>query len=441
MHLMTTRMRDGMRKQTGRRTDRDAGFKQIVALPHHVPHKPRGRHPHQRFTAVSIKAKKTPGRYADGQGLYLVVDDSGAKRWIWRGRIHGKRSDLGLGSVHLVSLTEARAHALNLRRQARSGEDPKRERQREQKVIPTFRAAALAVHAEHGPTFKNAKHRAQWISTLETYAFPVIGDRPVNAIESGDILTVLNPIWIEKPETARRVKQRLKLVFEWAKAKQFFSGNNPTDGLTKVLPKHKGDKQHHAALPYRDVPAFVTALQTEPDISSSIRLGLEFLILTATRTNEVQLATWAEVDLDTKTWTIPAARMKSGRAHAVPLCDRAVEILEAASSLRGKGSWLFPGQKPGKPLSNMTFLKAARRLTKATLTTHGFRSSFRDWAAEKTNIPRDVCEAALAHTLKDKTEAAYKRTALFDKRRELMDLWAHFATSTPATIIAIGAAS
>ena len=206
-----------------------------------------------------------------------------------------------------------------------------------------------------------------------------------------------------------------------------------------MLPKHKGDKTHHPALPYQAVPAFVTALHAAPDLSPSIRLGLELLILTATRTTEVQRATWQEVDLTTKTWTIPGDRIKSGRAHAIPLSDRAVEILEAARTGHGDAAWIFPGARPGKPLSNMSFLKAARRLTTATLTTHGFRSSFRDWAAEKTNLPRDVCEAALAHVVKDATEAAYKRTTLFDKRRELMTLWAHFATSTPATILAIGA--
>jgi integrase len=268
----------------------------------------------------------------------------------------------------------------------------------------------------------------------------VIGDRPIHLITCADILTVLSPIWTVKPETARRVKQRLKLVFDWAKAKQFCSGDNPTDGVTKVLPKHKDDKQHHAALAYQAVPAFVMAMDTAPDLMPSIRLGLELLILTATRTKEVQLATWKEVDLPAKKWTIPGERMKSGRDHEIPLCDRAVAILEAARQRkRGDASWIFPGHKQDKPLSNMSFLKAARRLTTATLTTHGFRSSFRDWAAEKTHIARDVCEAALAHVVKDKTEAAYKRAVLFDKRRELMNLWSHFATSTPATIIAIGA--
>jgi integrase len=265
---------------------------------------------------------------------------------------------------------------------------------------------------------------------------PVIGDRPIDTIDSGDVLKVLSPIWTVKPETARRLKQRMKVVFDWAKASGFRSGDNPTEALTKVLPKHKGDTQHHAALPYPAVPAFVAALRTTPDIIPAVRLGLELLILTATRTNEVQLAMWDEIDHERQTWTIPGARMKSGRDHCIPLCPRAVEILQEAQTLprRGDRPWIFPGHKPHKPLSNMTFLKAARRLTTAPLTTHGFRSSFRDWSAEKTNVARDVCEAALAHVLKDKTEAAYKRTDLFDKRRDLMVLWAQFATNAEATV-------
>lgn len=252
-----------------------------------------------------------------------------------------------------------------------------------------------------------------------------------------------SPTQTEGPPSASPTHSRQhphqKNVFDWAKASGYCSGDNPTERVTKVLPKHKGDKQHHPALPYQGVPAFLTTLHTQPDVLPSVRLGLEYLVLTATRTTEVQHAQWDEINFDTRTWTVPGARMKHGRDHQIPLCARAVAILERAQQLRGNSPFIFPGHKPDKPLSNMTFLKAARRLTKATLTVHGFRSSFRDWSAEKTSMPRDVCEAALAHTLQDKTEAAYKRTALFDKRRELMDLWAHFATSTPSNVVAIGA--
>jgi len=403
--------------------------------------KPRGRHPSHRLTTVSIKAKKAPGRYADGHGLYLVVDPSGAKRWIWRGVIHGKRCDLGLGSADLVSLADARDAALGCRRMARAGGNPLTDRRRERRQVPTFTQAARTVYAEHKKTFKNAKHAAQWITSLEADVFPVIGNRPINTItiESGDVLRVLAPIWTVKPETARRLKQRMKIVFDWAKASGYCSGDNPTDGVTKVLPKHKGEKQHYAALPFTDVPAFIASLRTEPRTSDVVRLAFEFLILTATRTNEVQQATWSEVDLAARTWTIPAARMKSGREHRVPLSARAVEILTHVRTLIAGEGFVFPGTKPGKPMDNTNFQKATGRVTTAAVTPHGFRSAFRDWTEEKTTTPRTVVESALAHVVRDKTEAAYRRTDLFDRRRELMDRWAQFATGTPATIIAISA--
>jgi integrase len=405
-------------------------------------HKPHGRHPHHRLTAVSVRAKQRAGRYADGNGLYLVVDPSGAKRWIWRGVIQGKRSDLGLGSIHLVSLSEARDQAVSYRRQARGGRNPKTERARAIRTVPTFKAAATAVHAEHRKTFKNAQHAAWWLQSLVNDVFPSIGDRRIDTINSSDVLKVLTPVWTEKPETARRLKQRMKLVFDWAKASGYRADgqDNPTENLTKVLPQHKkSDKRHHPALPYQAVPSFVTSLQTIPEMEDAVRLGLEFLILTATRTNEVRLATWSEVDLARRTWTIPGIRMKAGLEHRVPLSDRAVAILEQIRARHPQSAYLFPGVKPAQPLSNMTFLKAARRLTTVPLTTHGFRSSFRTWCEERTNTPRIVSEFALAHVVKNDTEAAYLRTNLFDKRRDLMALWAQFVTTTPAEVISLRA--
>ena len=398
-------------------------------------HKPRGRHPYQRLTTVSFRAKQPPGRYADGNGLYLVVDPSGAKRWIWRGVIHGKRSDLGLGSLQYVSLADAREEARKCRQAARQGDNPRTTRAEAKRTVPTFKAAAIQVHTDRRESFKNAQHAAWWLQSLENDAFPKIGQQSVATIEPSDILNVLLPIWLDKPETARRVKQRMKVVFDWAKASGYRAGkDNPTEGIEKVLPPHPNkDKQHLAALPYKDVPAFVTTLQTIDDMQDAVRYGLEFLILTATRTNEVQLATWKEINLDDKTWIIPGVRMKSGKAHRVPLSDRAVKILEHVRTLGA--SYVFPGTKPDQPLSNMTFLKAARRLTTADLTTHGFRSSFRDWCEERTNVPRSVSEAALAHVVENKTEAAYRRTDLFDKRRDLMDRWAQFVATKPATIL------
>jgi len=414
--------------------DRDEAFAAIA--------RPRGRHPDKRLTVVRVRTLKTPGRYADGNGLYLVIDPSGAKRWIWRGKIQGKRCDAGLGSVKSVALIDARDQAAQFRREARAGKDPlgdrRRARHREENPVPTFKAAARAVHKDHSKTFRNAKHRAQWLASLEQYAFPLLGERRVDSIEASDVLKVLAPIWTTTPETARRVKQRIKVVFDWTKASGFRSGDNPTDGLTKVLPKHRGEKKHHAALPYAAVPAFILELRTT-DASPSIRLAFELLILTATRTSEVRDATWAEVDLEAKVWTIPGARMKAGREHRVPLSERACELFQQARVYAAGSRYVFPGRTDERPLSNMVFLMLLRRMERDDITVHGFRSSFRDWAAEKTNVPRAVCEAALAHAVQDKTEAAYFRSDLFEQRRSLMDTWAKFATAKPADVVSIRA--
>jgi integrase len=407
-----------------------------------------GRHPHHRLTALTVANETRPGRYCDGNNLYLVVDPSGAKRWLWRGVIHGKRRDVGFGGLHRVTLKQARTKALEFCLKARDHQDPLAERRQQQRVVPTFSAAARAVHAEHSPTFRTAVYRARWIRELETYAFPTIGDRPVDTITSADVFAVLAPIWTRIPDPANGVKQRMKLIFDWAKAKQYRSGDNPTEGITKVLAKRTRKRVHHTALRYQDVPAFVAALGTLRDSwgrptrkrsTASLRRALELLILTATRTSEVRFATWTEINFETATWTIPAERMKAGRVHHIPLCSRAMELLEEAYTTRGDSPWICPGLNPNKPFSSSILLAAARRLTTTPLTAHGFRSSFRDWAAERTNVARDVVEAALAHALEDKTEAAYKRTDLFEKRRELMLLWSQFVTATPGKVIAIGA--
>lgn len=392
--------------------------------------KPRGRHPHQRLTAVGVKAAKDAGRYADGNGLYLVVDPSGAKRWILRTVVSGKRRDIGLGSLRLVPLADARAEAARLRRQARSGGDPLAERRRERRTVPTFKEAALKVHEAHAATFRNAKHKAQWIASLEADVFPVFGGRPVDAIDSSDVLRALSPIWTTKAETARRLKQRIKVVFEWAKASGHRSGDNPVDGVAKVLPKNRRVPTHHSALAFADVPAFVEELRLA-DAAVTTKLAFEFLILTAARTSEVLGARWDEIDRASKTWTIPASRIKAGREHRVPLSPRCLELLEEAAAVADGGPYVFPG-RPQAPLSNMVFLMLLRRLKREGITAHGFRSAFRDWAAERTNMPRAVCEAALAHVVKDKAEAAYFRSDLFDLRRSLMNSWATFATKTRA---------
>ena len=400
--------------------------------------KPAGRHPYQRLTALAVRNLRARGRHADGNGLYLVVDEGGAKRWVLRTVIAGTRRDLGLGSAQLVSLADARAEAARLRKMARDGGDPLAERKRARIVIPTFRAAATEVHKAQSATFRNRKHAAQWLDSLAATAFPILGDRPVDAIDSGDVLKALSPIWTTKPETARRVKQRIKVVFDWAKASGFRRGDNPVDGITKALPKVRAVAQHHAALAYAQLAAFIDALATV-DAGEGARLAFEFLILTATRTNEVLLARWEEIDTDRATWTIPAERMKAHREHQVPLAPRCLEILERARALAGESPYVFPGRSITKPLSNMVFLMLLRRMKRADVTAHGFRSTFRDWAAERTTFPRRVVEAALAHVIKDKTEAAYLRTQFFEQRRELMNAWAAFAASTSANVVPIRA--
>jgi integrase len=404
-----------------------------------MPRKPKGRHPQHKLNAVRVKSLK-PGRYADGNGLYLFVEPSGAKRWVLRTVVWtasgAKRYDLGLGSTQLVSLADARTEAAELRRAARKKVDIVAARRAERRIVPTFEAAAKEVHKQHGAAFRNPKHRAQWLASLEADIFPVFGSRPVNAIDTGDVLKALSPIWTTKPETARRLKQRIKVVLDWAKASGFRNGDNPVDGITKVLPKVRPAASHHAALPYGQVPTFVHTLR-EANAGESAKLAFEFLILTAARTGEVIGARWDEIDRDAKTWTIPAARIKAGREHRVPLSARCLELLDAAEKIADGGGFVFPGRSPNAPLSNMVLLMVLRRLKRTDITTHGFRSAFRDWAAERTNMPRAVCEAALAHVIKDKTEAAYFRSDLFDQRRKLMDSWARFATTKPAKVLSL----
>ena len=392
----------------------------------------------QRLSVARVRGVKTPGRYADGNGLYLVVDANGAKRWILRTVAKGRRRDLGLGSAQLVSLAAARAEAARLRQLARAGGDPIAERRRERRVVPTFREAAIAAHAAHAATFRNAKHRAQWLSSLEAAVFPVFGNRPVDAIETADVLKALAPIWTKKPETARRLKQRIKIVLDWAKAAGHRSGDNPVENVTEALPKGRPLAAHHAALPYAQVPAFLQALRAVEANRSTV-LALEFLILTAARTSEVLGARWEEIDRATATWTVPASRIKAGREHRVPLSPCCLTLLDQAAALADGGPYVFPGRSPHAPLSNMVFLMLLRRLERADITVHGFRSAFRDWAAERTNVARAVCEAALAHVVKDKTEAAYFRSDLFEQRRKLMDHWAKFATATPAKVLPLQA--
>jgi integrase len=393
----------------------------------------RARHPEKALTAVKLRTLTTPGRYADGNGLYLVVDPSGSKRWILRIVVQRRRRDMGLGGLSLVSLAEAREKALQYRKIARADGDPIAERRKAQMATPTFAEAACAVHAEHRSAWKNAKHAAQWISTLSAYAFPIVGDLRVDHIETPEILRVLSPIWLTKPETARRLKQRIRTVLDWAKAAGFRSGENPVNGVAKGLPRQPDRKQHHSALPYAEIPSFIRALHAS-HVGEPIMLAFEFLILTATRTSEVLQAKWPEIDTEQAVWVIPAERMKAGREHRVPLAGRCLEILARAQELAAGSDHVFPGRSARKPMSNMVFLMTLRRMN-LKVTAHGFRSAFRDWAAERTNFPREVCEMSLAHTIKDKTEAAYRRGDLLDRRRLLMNAWGSYVTTGSGPIV------
>ncbi|MCK1297528.1 tyrosine-type recombinase/integrase [Bradyrhizobium sp. 24] len=385
----------------------------------------RRKHPQKALTQVRINSLSKPGRYGDGNGLYLVVDESGAKRWVLRTVVHGKRRDMGLGSLRLVTLAEARIKAVEYRKLARDGGDPIAANRSAKVGVPTFADAARSTLEQRRAGWKDGKSASQWLKSLSAYVFPVMGDKRVDRIETSDVLRALSPIWLSKPETSRRIRQRIAIVLDWAKAAGHRSGDNPVEGVGKGLPRQNERRGHFNAIPYADVPEFVRKLPEFPT-NDFARLALEFLILTAARTNEVLRAEWSEVDFERSVWTIPGARMKVGRDHRVPLASRSVSLLQSAREKTNGSQLIFPGRTTGMPMSNMVFLMMLRRMG-ASFTAHGFRSAFRDWAAECTNFPREVCEMALAHSIKDKTEAAYRRGDLFVKRVELMREWAEYA--------------
>jgi len=376
-----------------------------------------------------------PGKHGDGAGLMLVVDAAGRKKWVLRIVIQGKRRDMGLGAYPEVGLAKAREVAEWARDLTREGKDPIAERARIQAgetapKVPPFRSCAADYIESHRAGWRNAKHAAQWEATLTTYAFPTIGDKAVSEVGTDDVLEILSPIWSTKTETAKRVQGRVENVLDWAKARGHRAGENPArwrGHLDKLLPRPTKVKRvrHHAAMDYREVPAFVAELQERAGIS--IR-ALELTILTACRTGEVIGARWPEIDLDAAVWTIPASRMKANRQHRVPLSGAAVALLEALPCV--EEGYVFPSVRYGKHISQMAMLEALRGM-RPGLTVHGFRSSFRDWCAEQSSFPREVAEAALAHVLTDKTEAAYQRGDLFEKRRKLMEAWARYCTTAP----------
>lgn len=392
-----------------------------------------GRHPLNRLTAVFVKSTKKVGRHCDGNGLYLVVEPSLSKRWIARVTVKGLgRTDMGLGSVQTVTLAEAREQALAAKKLARQGIDPIAARRASSVRVPTFEEACEAVHRQHLPTYRNAKHAAQWLQTLKTYAYPIVGDRPVHLIRTADVLSILEPIWLKKPETARRLKQRIVKVLDWAKAHGHISGDNVAANVQQVLAVQPAGRGHHAAVRFDEIPGLVRAL-SHVGGGDATRLGLELIILTALRTNEVQGGKWSEVDWENHTWTIPAERQlkkKVPEPHVVPLSDRSIDLLRSLRELAGDSPYMFPGRNSERPISNMTFLMAFKRLGRDE-TVHGFRSAFRTWVDEQTNFSSDVAERALAHTIKNKVEAAYRRGDLLQKRRELMQAWSDYVCSHP----------
>jgi integrase len=383
-----------------------------------------------KLTALKVKSLIEPGSYTDGDGLILVVRPNGSKKWILRITIAGKRRDIGLGSFKTTTLADAREAADQMRRKVARGIDPLAERRAERIVIPTFEEAAKAVHEEHMAAWKNGKHQAQWLTTLKTYAFPALGKKLVSEVEGPAIRDVLAPIWLAKPETARRVRQRIGAVLDWSYAKGLRGTEAPMRSLSKGLPRQPKKDGHFEAMPYPDVPAFIIKLRER---SSMGRLALEALILTAARSGEIRLARWGELDLDAGLWSIPATRMKMGRAHIVPLSAEAIDVFRRAEKLRIPATDLvFYGQNVKRPMSDMTLLKILRD-SDLEVTVHGFRSAFRDWVAERTNYPGEVAEAALAHAIPNKVEAAYRRTDFLEKRRGLMRDWGAYCLGSKPT--------
>jgi integrase len=388
-----------------------------------------------KLNAAKLRTLTSHGVYGDGDGLYLQVRDAERRTWIYRFTLDGKPRWMGLGSFDDVSLAEARDAVAEARKKVRAGTDPIDERRVAKEAtragLNTFSEVADAYIAAHEASWRNAKHRQQWRNTLDTYAAPVLGKLQVSKVDTGAVMRVLEPIWREKTETASRLRGRIESILDYAKARGWRDGENPArwrGHMANLLPARSkiAQVEHHPALPWREIGVFMASLRDEEGVAA---LALRFAILTATRTGEAIGAMWSEIDVGQALWTIPAKRMKAGREHRVPLSDAALAVLTESAKLRKKKDEdgpAFPGSKVGKPLSNMALLMLLRRMQRSDLTAHGFRSTFRDWCAEATNYPREVAEAALAHTLRDKTEAAYQRGDMMEKRRRLMAEWASF---------------
>jgi integrase len=408
-----------------------------------------------KLTALKVERAKEPGMYADGGGLYLRVTEDGTKNWVYRFMLNGRPRWMGLGPLALYGLQEARGKALDARRLRHEGIDPidtrraarLRERLEAAKAM-TFQQCAESYIASHRVGWRNEKHKAQWSATLATYAYPLIGALPVQSIDTGLVCKALEPIWTAKPETAGRVRGRIEAILDWAKVRDYRAGENPArwrGHLDKLFPAQSKVRKvkHHPALPYAELPAFLAELREQEGISAR---ALEYTILTAARTNETIGAKWPEIDLQARVWTIKPERMKADRRHRVPLSAPAVALVKRMTDVRD-GDHIFPGDR-GAGLSNMAMLELVRGMNERRIRNgqsiwldpeqgkpivpHGFRSTFRDWAADRTNFPPEVVEMALAHAVEDETEAAYRRGDLFEKRRRLMAAWADYCAKAPS---------
>ena len=399
--------------------------------------KPKGRHPDKALSAAFCRTVTDPGRYCDGNGLYLQVDPTGARRWVQRLVIRGKSRSIGLGSFGLVSLAEAREQALANRKIARAGGDPLADRRRAQ-GMPTFEEAAAQVIAIHQAAWKKSARTSEfWETTLRDYVYPHLGGKGVDQVTTADVMAVLLPIWSRKHVTAQKVRQRIGSVMKWAIAQGYRNDNPAGDAITEALPHRSVPVRHMQALPHGEVAGAIAAVRASR-VWVGIQLAFEFLVLTAARSGEVRFAAWDEIDLVALVWTIPATRMKAKREHRVPLSRRAVEVLQEAKRLGGSDSGecagpVFPSRR-GNPLGGGQLSTIVSELGIAAVP-HGFRSSFRDWASERTNHPREVIEAALAHMVSNRTEAAYARSDLFERRRQLMDDWMDYLASDRRQVV------
>ena len=378
-----------------------------------------------KLSATRARALRDPGRYSDGDGLHLFINKNGRKSWVQRITVGGRRRDIGLGGFPTVSLAQARKRATDNREAIGNGKDPVADKRKLSN--PTFGEAAHAVHEANKPRWRNGSHARAWIQTLERHAFPKIGNKPINTISRTDVLTVLTPIWSSRPETARRVRQRMRTIFRWAMANELIETNPAGEAIDGALPSMPKVKAHLRALPYQEVGSAlrtVDASQTSP----ASKHCLKFLVLTAARSGEARGATWDEIDFEGATWTIPGSCIKAGMEHRVPLSDQALDVLMLARRLEDGSRLCFPSPlRPGRLLSDMTLTNILRKADLADRgTVHGFRTSFKTWTMEQTDTPWAVGEAALAHQLGGSVEQAYARSDLFDRRRTLMQQWADY---------------